>query len=136
MSSESLWIQLPLMIGIPLLAMWIITLIKGATAARRPGPGNAVEVGMDYAVLATGACGSIFTNDTIYKTWGGVAVVTYGIVTTLLCIVFIGILARIRRWQGGRVTRFKAFRNILLGVFPLAMVTAILIVGYPVHPRR
>lgn len=136
MSADSLWIQLPLMIGIPVLVLWVIQLVKGASGAKRPGPENAVEVGMDYAVVATGACGSIFTNDTIYQTWGGIAVTTYGIVTILLCIVFIGVLARIRRWQGRSVGHLMAVRNIFLGLIPLGMVTAILIVGYTINPRR
>jgi hypothetical protein len=134
-SSQSLWIQIPLIIGIPLLALFIITLIKGATSAKRPGRENAVELGMDYAVLATGACGSIFANDTLYKTWGMAAVV-YGIGTTLVCIVFIGILARIRRWSNKNISGGRAAWHIILGMMPLGLVTAILIIGYTISPRR
>ena len=135
MSSDSLWIQIPLIIGIPVLALWIITLIKGATGAKRPGRENAVDLGMDYAVLATGACGSIFANDTLYKTWGMAAAV-YGIGTTLLCIVFIGILARMKRWHNRNISAGRAAWYVILGMIPIGLVTAILIIGYTVTPRR
>jgi hypothetical protein len=135
MSSESLWIQIPLIIGIPTLALFAIILIKGATSARRPGTENAVEWGMDFAVLATGACGAIFANDTIYKKWG-IGSVVYGIGTTVLCIVFIAVLSVIRRWQAPPVSLAKAIGNFIIGLIPLGLVTAILIIGYTATPRR
>jgi hypothetical protein len=130
MSSQSLWIQIPLIIGIPLAALFIITLIKAATARRRFGNENAVDIGMDLAVLATGAAGSIFANGTLYAEWG-VAAVVYGSLTTLVCIIFIGWLAVIRRWHNAApVSATQATLNVLIGLMPLGLVTAILIVGY------
>ena len=98
MSSQSLWIQIPLILGIPLAALFIIPLIKGATAHSAYSNEDAVDIGMDLAVLATGACGSIFANDTLYAKWG-IASVVYGSLTTLVCIIFIAWLAMIRRWH-------------------------------------
>jgi hypothetical protein len=135
MSSQSLWIQIPLIIGIPLIALLIITLIKGATASLPFGNVDAVDIGMDLAVLATGACGSIFANETLYAKWG-IGSVVYGSLTTLICIVFIGWLAVIRRWHNAApVSDAQARRNILIGLTPLGLVTAILILGYTLGSR-
>lgn len=136
MSSQSLWIQIPEIILIPLLAFVVITLIKGATAARRYSNEQAVDVGLDLCVLATGASGSIFANDTLYAKWG-IGVVVYGILATLACILFAGILAWRRRWHNRRpVSQFAATVNIFIGVFAVEMVTAFLIMGYTLAPRR
>jgi len=130
MSSQSLWIQIPLIIGIPLVAIVIITLIKGATASLPFSNVDAVDIGMDLAVLATGACGSIFANETLYEKWG-IGSVVYGSLTTLVCIVFMVWLAVIRRWHNAApVSDSQARTNVLIGLIPLGLVTAILILGY------
>jgi hypothetical protein len=130
MSAQSLWIQIPLIIGIPLATLFVITLIKGATATRPFGNEDAVDVGMDLAVLATGASGSIFANETLYAKWG-IGSVVYGSLTTLICIVFIGWLAVRRRWHNAPpVSAIRAWLNVLIGLVPLGLVTAILILGY------
>lgn len=130
MSSQSLWIQIPLIIEIPFVALFVITLIKGATARRPFSNEDAVDIGMDLAVLATGACSSIFANQTLYAKWG-IGSVVYGSLTTLVCIVFIGWLAFIRRWHNvAPVSNGHARKNVLIGAIPLGLVTAILILGY------
>ncbi|MEA2258508.1 MAG: hypothetical protein QOJ51_1333, partial [Acidobacteriaceae bacterium] len=53
---------------------------------------------MDLAILATGATGGIFANDTLVRKWG-IGLTVYGILTVLVCISFIAVLAYIRRWQ-------------------------------------
>jgi hypothetical protein len=136
MSSQSLWIQIPLILGIPLAALFIIPLIKGATAHSAYSNEDAVDIGMDLAVLATGACGSIFANDTLYAKWG-IASVVYGSLTTLVCIIFIAWLAMIRRWHNtAPVSNGQAMFHVLIGAIPLGLVTAILIMSYPFGARR
>ena len=135
MSAQSLWIQIPLILGIPLAALFIITLIKGATASRAFSNEDAVDIGMDLAVLATSACGSIFANDTLYAKWG-IASVVYGSLTTLVCIIFIAWLATIRRWHNtAPVGNGQAIFHVLNGAIPLGLVTAILIMGYTFGTR-
>lgn len=136
MSAQSLWIQIPEIIGIPLVALLIIGFIKAATAIEPFTNEQAVDLAMDCTVLATGACGSIFANDTLYAKWGMAAVV-YGILVTLVCILFIVLLAWIRRWHNWYpVTTWQAYRNIFIGTFPIALVTMLLILGYTMNPGR
>ena len=67
MSPESLWIKIPEIIGIPLVALFIISFIKAATSPTQWGNENAVEIGMDLSILAAAACGSIFADDTLTR---------------------------------------------------------------------
>jgi hypothetical protein len=135
MSPESLWIKIPEIILIPLFALFLITLIKGATARKPFSTEEAVDIAMDLAVLATGACGSIFANDTLYKKWG-IGLVVYGILVTLGCIVVVGILAWIRRWHNFLPSNRQAVRNVLIGTIPLEVVTALFVLGYNLSPGR
>jgi hypothetical protein len=133
---QSLWLQIPEIIIIPLVALFIITLIKAATAAKPFENDQAVDIGMDLSVLATGACGSVFANDTLYNKWG-MSLIIYGVLVVLLCISFIGILAIIRRWRNfPPVSNGKAIRNALIGAVPLGLVTALLVLGYTVRVGR
>jgi hypothetical protein len=135
MSHDSLLIQLPEIIGIPVVALFIITFIKAATSAKKFQNDQAVDVAMDLAILATGASGGIFANDTLNQKWG-IGVTVYGILTVLICICFVATLAFIRRWQVSPVANVKAWGNLVLGLIPLGMVTAILILGYTITIGR
>lgn len=134
-ASQSLWLQIPEVIGIPVVALFIITFIRAATSAKKFANEQAVDVGMDLAILATGATGGIFANDTLVRKWG-IGLTVYGILTVLVCISFIAVLAYIRRWQTVSVSNGMAWRNFFLGLFPLGMVTSILILGYTMSPGR
>jgi hypothetical protein len=135
MSHESLWLQIPEIILIPLFALFIITLIKAATAKAPWGNDDAVDIGMDLAILATGACGAIFANEKLYIKFG-IGLIVYGILTVLVCIVFVGVLAVIRRWRNTNVGTGTAIRNVFIGLAPLLLVTALLILGYNYTPGR
>jgi hypothetical protein len=136
MSPQSLWLQIPEIIVIPTVALFVITLIKGATALRPFENDQAVDIGMDFAVLSAGACGAIFANETLYSKFG-IALIVYGVLVELICILFIGILSVIRRWHNASpVSDRRAARNVLIGMVPLGLVTALLILGYTFTPRR
>lgn len=136
MSPESLWIKIPEIIGIPLVALFIISFIKAATSPTQWGNENAVDIGMDLSILAAGACGSIFANDTLYKKWG-IALNVYGILTVLLCIAFVVVLARAKRWRNKRpVSTGRAIWRMMYGALPIGLVTALLILGYTMTPGR
>jgi hypothetical protein len=136
MSPESLWIKLPEIIGIPLVALFIIIFIKAATTPVQYGNENAVDIGMDLSILAAGACGSIFANDTLYKKWG-IGLNVYGILVVLLCIAFVVILARAKRWRNQPpISKGLAAWRIAYGAIPIGLVTVLLILGYTVTPGR
>ncbi len=135
LSHQSLWLQIPELLGIPLLVFVILAVIKDATGEKRFGPGDAAELGMELSILAAGACGGIFGNETLISRWG-FALITYGITVSLTCIVFVAVLARARRWQAGKpVSIGKAVLHLFLGAIPLGLVTSVLILGYTFTPR-
>jgi hypothetical protein len=136
MSPESLWIKLPEIIGIPLVALFIISFIKAATSPVQFGNENAVDIGMDLSILAAGACGAVFANDTLYRKWG-IALNVYGILAVLLCIAFVSVLARAKRWRNQPpVSSGLAAWRIAYGALPIGLVTALLILGYTMAPGR
>jgi hypothetical protein len=135
MSPESLWIKLPEIIGIPLVALFIITMIKAATSPVQFGNEHAVDIGMDLSILAAGACGSVFASDTLSKKWG-IGLNVYGILVVLMCILFTVILARAKRWNNDHVSTGLAIWRIIVGALPVGLVTALLILGYTMTPGR
>ena len=135
MSPESLWIKLPEIIGIPLVALFIITMIKAATSPVRFGNEHAVDIGMDLSILAAGACGSVFASDTLSRKWG-IALNVYGILVVLMCILFTVILARAKRWNNDSVSTGLAAWRVFVGALPVGLVTALLILGYTMTPGR
>jgi hypothetical protein len=136
MPTDSLWIKIPEIIGIPLGLLFVLAYIKGAAAQQRPGRESLVDLGMEFAILAAGACGSIFASDRIEQIWGGTYVAVYGILATVVCIVFMAILAKLRRWQTANIGWWQGFWNVALGVIPILLVTTALVIGYTVDPRR
>jgi uncharacterized membrane protein AbrB (regulator of aidB expression) len=130
---QSLAIQIPEIIGIPVLAFTIMVLIK----EDRFVPQQAAQIGMELSILAAGACGAIFANDTLFNKWG-VGLIVYGILVVMLCILFAAVLSRVNRRQRERdessVSAGQAFRHLTLGAVPLGLVTAILIFGYTLSP--
>ncbi len=135
MSHDSLWHEIVRVVGIPSLALTVIILIKVATAAKKVSGEDAVDWGMDIAVLATGACGAIFANRTLFDKWGD-SMVDYGIGTVIVSIIFVGILAVRRRWFNNPPVGNKSVAlNVILGLIPLGLVTAILILGYTLTPE-
>jgi hypothetical protein len=136
MPPDSLWIKLPEIIGIPLALLFVLAYLRGTSAKQKPGKESAVDLGMDFAVLAAGTTGSIFASDRISQVWGAQAVAVYGILVVCACIVFMAWLAHRRRWQPKVVTGGRAFWDLALGVIPLLVVTAILVLGYTYTPRR
>ena len=117
-------------IGIPIITLVIITPIKAMSSKHDLTTESGVEIGMDIALLAAGACGGIFANESIYKVWGK-GVTSYGIFVAFSCIAFVVWLAWIRkRQEGTNPSMAKAIFNIFLGTIPLGMVTSILALGY------
>ena len=108
MSHDSLWHEIVRVVEIPSLALTVIILIKVATAAKKVSGEDAVDWGMDIAVLATGACGAIFANRTLFDKWGD-SMVDYGIGTVIVSIIFVGILAVRRRWFNNPPVGTKAW---------------------------
>jgi hypothetical protein len=135
-SHQSLWVQIPEIVGIPLLALGIIVLLREMSSTKQYGPEDAAEMGMELSILAAGACGAIFANDTLYAKWG-VALIIYGIVVSLGCILCATILARTRRWNLGKTVSIgKGIAHLIFGAVPLGAVTALLILGYTFSPGR
>jgi hypothetical protein len=133
MSHQSLWIQIPEILGIPLVALFIITFIKASTSAKKISNDQAIDIAMDLAILATGAAGSVFANDTLVQKWG-MGLIVYGILVVLICISFVAGFAYTRRWQVSPVSGGRATGNIILGLIPVGLVTAILVLGYTMTP--
>jgi hypothetical protein len=76
---------------------------------------------MDLSILAAGACGSVFANDTLYKKWG-IALNVYGILVVLLCIAFAAVLARAKRWRNHPpVSSRRAAWRIAYGALPIGL---------------
>lgn len=130
-----LWKKIFEILGIPLLTLFIIDTLRGATGTKLPGRETKVDTGMDLAMIAVGACTSIFSNDKLYDLWGR-DVTLYGIVTVMVCITFVVYLAKLRRWKNKNLTWLGATFRIALGLIPNGLVTGILILGYTVQSRR
>src|ERR1035438_3682339 len=123
MSSE-LFIQLLEILGIPVVAAIILTFIKVATGDKPFEPELGVDIGMDLSILAAGACGGIFANDTLVKKWPH-GLTVYGIFVVLVCILIVAVLSYVRRWRDID-TAGKAVVNVIVGALPLGMVASIL----------
>jgi hypothetical protein len=122
--------EILIVIGIPVLAGIVLMFVRAATDVEEIGPEKGVDIGMDLIILSVGACGGIFSNATLVKKFGS-GVPSYGIAVVLVCLVIMGLLAYIRRWQDrASVTWGKAYRNIALGMLGLVLTTSILILGY------
>jgi di/tricarboxylate transporter len=130
---QSLAIQIPEVIGIPLIAFLIVVLIKEDQFT----PEGAAQIGMELSILAAGACGSIFANDTLFGKWG-IGLIIYGILVALLCILFAAVLSRVNRKQRQpnppTVSVSQAVWHPIVGAVPLGLVTTILILGYTWKP--
>jgi hypothetical protein len=127
---ESLLVQIVVIIGIPALALVLITPLKAMSSKKDLTTESAVEVAMDAAILAAGAFGGIFANVTIYTKWGP-GVIAYGILVTISCLCMVAWLAWIRKRQEGTNPKMGAMIfNLFLGIVPLALVTSVLILGY------
>ena len=137
---QSLAVQIPEIVGIPLLAFAIVIFVR----ADEFTPESGSEIGMELAILAAGACGAIFANDTLQAKWG-MSLTVYGILVALLCVLFAAILGRVRRRQErARLDPFRpkrtsigvAILHLILGTIPLGLVTALLVLRYTWNPGR
>jgi hypothetical protein len=115
-------------IGIPLVALGILTFIVGATDKTPISNEKAVDIGMDLGILAIGACGGIFANPTLVQHFGP-GVTIYAIIVTLLSVLSVAILAYIRRWQKSPVSDAVAARNVFLGLIPVGLIVSLLVIG-------
>jgi hypothetical protein len=125
-------LQLLLAIGIPGAAMIILTLVKALSTHDFTNM-DLADVGVDVDILAIGACGPIFTDATLHKTWGD-AVTGFAILMALVGIVFLLMLALIRRsyLKAGRIRKTGAIGCVILGAVPLGVVVTLLLLGYKV----
>jgi hypothetical protein len=140
LSHQALVVQIPEIICIPLVAFLIMVVIRAEVFS----PRGAATIGMELAVLGAGACGSIFANDTLQDRWG-MALTVYGILVVLLCIFVAAVLSRIdrrnrREWEQQAKpigpSTLAAVLHLTLGAIPMALVTALLILGYTWNPGR
>jgi hypothetical protein len=131
-SHQSLWIQIPEIVVIPLVSFIIFLMMKAEPLTAEHG----AEIGSELSILAAGACGAIFANDTLYNKWE-IGLIVYGVLMVLLCILIAAILARISRTNQAKdeiVSAVTGALHVLIGAAPIGMVTALLVLGYHFNP--
>lgn len=135
---QNLAIQIPEVIGIPVVAFAIMTMIRAEEFTTLSG----ASIGTELSILAAGACGAIFANDTLQPKFG-VALTVYGVLVVLLCVLMAAVLSRIKRkaiWVFNESRKMPsigaAIWHLILGAIPIALVTGLLIMGYTWTPGR
>lgn len=135
MPHQFLWLQIPEILVIPLVILAIDIGLKLLATGEEFELQHYMEIGNELVVLAAGASGAIFANDTLQEKWDG-ALITYGILIALACIYAMVQLALIRRgYLKGKIPLWRAARrSMFLGVFAITLVTVPLILGDTITP--
>jgi membrane protein CcdC involved in cytochrome C biogenesis len=120
-------IDILLALGIPLMAGFVLTLLRAVATQKKLSLETTQDVALDATFLAIGAAGSVF-NDSKVRAMLGANTAAWMLGLIFVDLFIASCLLYLRRFAAP-LTRRKAAVNILLGGLTLLMVAGVICLG-------